>query len=125
MPKRYWRIFLYHDENDNSPIVEYIFEGNDDTKISLLIHVVQRLARVGLILIDTQMCKRLDKLIFELRKDRHRILFAEHEDGFILLSAFLKETQKTPPKEIRLARRRLREFHEHPRYQEMDPKFML
>ena len=108
------------------PVFDYMLDGNDETKLNVLINVIQRLSRVGLELIDTKMVKLIDKPIYELRKDRHRILFAPYgDDGFILLSAFIKETQKTPPKEIRTAKRYHREFLNFHRYQEMDPKYLV
>ena len=58
----------------------------------------------------------MDKLIEgslrELRKDRHRILCGRHGDTFVLLTAFLKRTNDTPPKEIELAKRRFEAYQE-------------
>ncbi|MFH1632638.1 MAG: type II toxin-antitoxin system RelE/ParE family toxin [Chloroflexota bacterium] len=48
--------------------------------------------------------------IYELRKNRHRILYAQDDRRFILLSAFLKSSQKTPPTEIKLAEKRYQEY---------------
>lgn len=42
--------------------------------------------------------------IWELRPDKHRVMFFQEKEGmFILLNYFRKETQKTPPKEIKKA----------------------
>jgi phage-related protein len=59
--------------------------------------------------------KHLDDDIWELRPIRDRILFAawdEEEQGFILLHQFMKQTQKTPQREIDTAKRRLKELRE-------------
>jgi len=56
------------------------------------------------------MCGRIDKDIYELRKGRHRILFAQEGNSFILLSGFFKKTRKTPPEEKKLAKERLSIF---------------
>lgn len=57
--------------------------------------------------------KHLDKEIWELRPIRDRILFAYKENNkFILLSVFLKQTQKTPKMEIDKAKRLLKEYKE-------------
>ncbi|MDR1953584.1 MAG: type II toxin-antitoxin system RelE/ParE family toxin [Clostridiales Family XIII bacterium] len=55
--------------------------------------------------------KHLGGDIWELRPIRDRILFAAWDDevqGFILLHQFMKQTQKTPQKEIDTATRRLK-----------------
>lgn len=51
--------------------------------------------------------------LWELRPTRDRIFFAYWKDNkFILLSHFLKKTQKTPPREIERAKRILSDFLE-------------
>jgi phage-related protein len=54
--------------------------------------------------------KHLDGDIWELRPGRERILFAWVEDSYVLLHRFMKETQKTPSKEMETAKRRLDDF---------------
>jgi phage-related protein len=51
------------------------------------------------------MAKHIDGPLFELRKDRHRILFARdiRMSRFVLLSTFYKDSQKTPLEEIERA----------------------
>ncbi|MER8486512.1 type II toxin-antitoxin system RelE/ParE family toxin [Mesorhizobium sp. M1322] len=39
-----------------------------------------------------------------------RVLFCVHAEAIIVLSGFIKKTQKTPDDEMVLARRRMREF---------------
>lgn len=39
-----------------------------------------------------------------------RVLFGMHEGKILVLSGFIKKTQKTPDEELTLARKRLREF---------------
>jgi phage-related protein len=54
--------------------------------------------------------KHLDGDIWELRPIDNRIMFAAFDGNrFILLHHFLKQTQKTPGKEIDTAKRRLEE----------------
>lgn len=99
-----WQVAWYIDEKDRRPVLEYIFQINEETAIGNIINVIQMLATVGVEnLINTKMCDEIESPIYELRKDRHRILFGRDKDLFILLSAFLKQTQKTPPSEINLA----------------------
>ena len=65
------------------------------------------------------MAKRIKGPIYELRKDRHRIMFAKDGRRFILLSAFLKRSQKTPPKEIQIAEKRIREYQTNQNFFEL------
>lgn len=55
--------------------------------------------------------KHIDGDIWELRPLRNRILFAAWVDGaFILLHHFMKNTKKTPKREIEKAKRELDDF---------------
>ena len=55
--------------------------------------------------------KHIEGEIWELRPLRDRILFAYYQDNkFILLSQFIKKTQKTPKCEIERAKRYLRDY---------------
>jgi len=109
MPSNYYVVF-YQDADGRMPVQEYIIEGNDKKKEALLIAVIQRLEVLGPDLRATNMDKHIDGPIGELRKGRHRILYGRDGDEYILLNAFLKRTQKTPPEQIELAKKR---FTEH------------
>ena len=100
-----WQIACFMDDTGCEPVVEYMFDEKNEKDLSVMIAVIQRLSRVGLELVDTKMAKHIHGSIYELIKDRHRIMFAEDKskERFVLLSAFLKETQKTPPEEIEKA----------------------
>lgn len=55
--------------------------------------------------------KKLDGEIWELRPLRDRILFASWcNNNFILLHIFMKQTQKTPRREIEKAKRFLEDY---------------
>ena len=61
--------------------------------------------------------------IWELRPLRDRILFAHFENNsFILLSVFVKQTQKTPRKEIKRAENLLKDFRKRSGVITMDKK---
>ncbi len=65
---------------------------------------------MGLLLGEPYM-KHLDGEIWELRPIRNRILFAAAaDDGYVLLHAFVKKTQKTPKEEIEKAKKELADF---------------
>ena len=60
--------------------------------------------------------KHLDGDIWELRPLRDRILFfAWDGNSFILLSCFMKSTQKTPKREIEKAKRLMEDFKKRSR----------
>jgi phage-related protein len=88
----------------------------------MIINVIHRLAFVGQALIDTDMVKRLDNPIWELRKGYHRILYAEDRtfNGFIMLSAFWKESRHTPLREINRANRHWQDYLQHHKVKEYD-----
>lgn len=56
--------------------------------------------------------KKLDKDIWELRPGNVRILFAGEKDKVIFAHAFYKKTQKTPTKELKVAKNRVAEYKE-------------
>lgn len=71
---------------------------------------MRRLKERGLAL-GTPYIKHIDEEIWELRPLRDRILFAYWENNkFIILSYFIKQTQKTPKKEIEKAKRYLYDY---------------
>lgn len=95
-----YSIGLFVSRDGIIPVQEYMFDEKNLTDLSVLINVIQRLAYIGQAILDTDMAKHIDGPIFELRKDRHRILYCQDGQRFVLLSAFLKRTQKTPQSEI-------------------------
>ncbi len=109
MPSR-WIIEFYQDAEGHIPVQEYMFEGNDERRVALLINVIQRLQVLGPEIQGTDMDKLIEGPIRELRKDRHRILYGRDGNRFVLLAAFMKKTDKTPPEQITLAQGR---FEEH------------
>ena len=71
---------------------------------------IDLLSECGLTLTEPYI-KKLDKEIWELRPLRDRILFASWcNNKFILLSVFMKQTQKTPQIEIEKAKRLLEDY---------------
>lgn len=54
--------------------------------------------------------KKLTHDLWELRTGRWRLLFGIVKNEAIIVNLFLKKTQKTPKKEIKLALQRLKEY---------------
>lgn len=107
---------LYENENGESEIRDYFTKlqssKNKDSRIKSkkIAMYIDLLAEYGLKLTEPYI-KKLDDEIWELRPLRDRILFASWcNNKFILLSIFMKQTQKAPKKEIEKAKRLLKDY---------------
>ena len=109
-------VIFYRDKYGNSEVEEYLqlLQQNNDKdsriKANKIIAYIGMLEKHGLG-IGEQYIKRINKDIWELRPIRNRILFANYENNkFILLNVFIKQTKKTPKKEIKKAENMLKDF---------------
>lgn len=112
------QIIFYKDSKGVSPVTDYINELETKTdkdsriKLNKIRDYVMALAVNGTMLPENY-CKHIEGDIWELRPIRDRILFAAWLDGaFVLLYVFMKQTQKTPRREIEKAKRELADFKE-------------
>ena len=113
-----YEIEIYEDRNGKSEIEEYIKnlqnKNDKDSKIKFnkIVANMRLLKKHGLSL-GTPYIKHLDSDIWKLRPLRDRILFAYWDNNkFILLSCFMKKTQKTPQREIEKAKKLLEDYKE-------------
>lgn len=111
-----YKIVFYKDNNGQSEIKEYIKSlkqnnGKDNKiKFSKIISYMRMLKQGG-ISIGQPYVKHIEGKIWELRPLRDRILFAYcNNDEIILLTIFMKQTQKTPRKEIKKAKKLLEDY---------------
>lgn len=111
-----YNIIIYEDNNGKSEIVEYLKQlqknsnKNNRIKFNKIVTYIELLSKNGLALNEPYI-KHIDKVIWELRPLRDRILFTSLCDNkFILLSIFKKETQKTPKREIEKAKKMLEDY---------------
>lgn len=109
-------IEFYEDKNGKSEVYEYIQElrgknnKENKQKIKKIDLYIDLLSEYGFKLTEPHI-KKLDGEIWELRPLRDRILFASWcNNKFILLSVFMKQTQKTPKSEIEKAKRLLEDY---------------
>ena len=109
-------IEFYEDKNGESEVYNYIQKLNKNKskenrqKLKKIYMYIDLLSECGLSLTEPYI-KKLDKEIWELRPLRDRILFASWcNNKFILLSVFMKQTQKTPKSEIEKAKRMLEDY---------------
>lgn len=111
-------ILFYKERNGKIPVYDYMRElaqsGSKDSRIKYnkIAQYIKVLAQEGTEAGEPIM-KHLDGDIWELRPIRDRILFAAYVNGsFVLLHVFMKQTQKTPAREIERAKRELADFME-------------
>ena len=112
-------IIFYEDRNGRNPVLEYMKElgksRSKDSRIKLnkINDYIQALSVYGTAELSENYVKHLDGDIWELRPIRDRILFAGIVNGrYVLLHQFMKQTQKTPAREIEKAKRELADFKE-------------
>lgn len=113
-----YEIHFYRDKNGKEPVREYISElaakKDKDSRIKLnkIMEYVKALSEYGT-RVGEPYIKHLDGDIWKLRPVRDRILFAAWDgSGFVLLHVFMKQTQKTPSREIARAKRNLADYRE-------------
>ncbi len=111
-----YNVFFYKDKNGKSEIEEYLLklqkkkDKDSRIKFNKITAYIDMLLKHG-ITIGEPYIKHLNGDIWELRPLRDRILFAYwNNNKFILLSVFIKQTRKTPKKEIEKAKRYLQDF---------------
>jgi len=112
------RIFFYRDKDGHEPVREYLAElaacNDKDSRIKLnkVRDYVRILGEYGTRAGEPYV-KHLDGEIWELRPLRDRVLFVGwHNGSYVLLHHFMKKTQKTPPREIRRAKKELADLIE-------------
>lgn len=111
-------IHFYRDRNGKEPVLEYLRElsrkKDKDSRIKAnkINDYIEVLSQYGTQAGEPYI-KHLDGDIWELRPLRDRILFVAWVNGsFVLLHHFMKQTQKTPAREIDKAKRELADLME-------------
>lgn len=113
-----YEIHFYQDKDGREPVRDFMRELESRTdKASRVTYgqfaqCIRYLSEYGT-RAGEKVAKHLDGEIWELRPDRYRVLFAAwYQGSFILLHMFMKKTQKTPPREIKQAKRELADMKE-------------
>ena len=111
-----FKIIFYQDKDGHSEVEDYLdslinSNGKEaKQKLTKIDAYFKALREYGFSLKEPYI-KKLDDKIWELRPLRDRFLFAGWVDGkFVILSHFVKKTNKTPPSEIKKAKRLLDDF---------------
>lgn len=113
-----YKIRFYKDKNGKEPVKEYFEQlaarKDKDSRIKFnkIRDYVKVLSEYGTRAGEPYV-KHLEGDIWELRPLRDRILFAAWNGReFVLLHQFMKQTQKTPPREIERAKKNLADYRE-------------
>lgn len=119
-----FEINFYADNSGNEPVREYletlVAKKDKDSRIKLnkIRDYIKILSLHGT-RAGQPYTKHIEGDLWELRPLRDRILFFAWDDNrFILLHCFMKQTQKTPAKEIDIAKRRMKDFIERSKQHE-------
>lgn len=109
-----WQLVLYTTAAGRSPVAEYL-DGLSAQEAARVTKELELLAEFGSDLGEPHV-RKVDRKLWELRvrgKLQHRVLyFAAAEQKLVLLHAFTKKTQRTPPGELETARRRMADYLE-------------
>jgi phage-related protein len=104
------RARFFQQESGNEPVREWLLGlGPEDRKA---VGDDIRTAEFGWP-IGMPLCRSMGKGLWEVRTNISdgriaRVLFCAHKDEMLLLHGFIKKTQKTPPADLDLARKRMR-----------------
>ena len=114
MSDRRYRLLFYAAGAGREPVAEWLDRLSVGQRAKVL-WALQRLSEGGFAL-GPPWLRKLDEEIWEVRissgKSAFRVLFAQIEaNGFLLLEAFAKKTQKTPLRYLVTARGRLLSHH--------------
>lgn len=113
-----YSIKFYKDKNGKEPLKEYLKElgrktdKNNRVNFNKIREYIKILAEHGT-RAGAPFVKHISDEIWELRPLRNRILFFAYDgEQFILLSHFIKKTQKTPKREIIKAKILIKDYKE-------------
>ena len=111
-----YKVSFYRDVSGKSEIYDLLealkISKSKDARVNrnkILLYI--KLLEEHGVLIGEPICKHLEGEIYELRPLKNRILFFYHEkDQYILLTHFVKKTDKTPKFEIERAKEKMNEY---------------
>ena len=111
-----YKVSFYFDVNNKSEVYDLLEKlresSSKDARINRnkILSYIKLLEKHG-VTIGEPVCKHLEGEIYELRPLDNRILFFYHEeDQYLLLTHFVKKTQKTPKREIERAKSKMNEY---------------
>jgi phage-related protein len=116
MPSVY-DIELYRTESGRAPVKEYLKNLQNENKLTELSQIdtfIERLQMHGMgvnSIYPHTIRKESPKGIWELRPGGNRVFFFHFTgEKFVLLHAYKKQSQQTPPSEIRQAEKEMKDY---------------
>ncbi len=106
-----WDILSFQTTRGDCPVETFIKEQDETTHAKILLSIL--LLKTNGPFLKPPYSKKLRDKLYELRisgKGAIRIFYTIHNDTYYLLHAFKKKSQKTPPRELKLAIDRMREI---------------
>ena len=110
-----WTVIYYTDNKGVKPVKKWL-ETLDESASSKLFRNLVLLETLGLGIREPYV-KHLGNKLYEVRAKDHKgiyrvIYFASRGQKFVLLHGFVKKTEKTPRKELAIAKERMKEFQD-------------
>ncbi len=106
-----WKVNFFQTNRGESPVQEFIKQQDDATYAKILLSI-KFLSDNGPFL-KPPYIKKLKEKLYELRisgKVSIRVFYTIFNNEYYLLHAFKKQSQKTPPKEIKMAVDRMKQL---------------
>ena len=110
-----WTVIYFTDKKGKKPVKEWI-ETLEERARSKLFRNLVLLEQLGLGIREPYV-RHLGEKLYEVRAKDHKgiyrvIYFASRGKKFVLLHGFVKKTEKTPRKELALAKERMKEIED-------------
>lgn len=106
-----FKVYFFQTARRTYPVKEFMEEQNEEVYTRILRSI--RLLRDGGPFLRPPDTKKIDKNLYELRirgKESIRIFYKKTDQGYLLLHAFKKKTQKIPRRELKLAVDRMKQL---------------
>jgi phage-related protein len=106
-----WKVKFFQTERGDYPVRDFILEQNPKTHAKIILSI--ELLRDNGPFLKPPHIKKLKPNLYELRilgRDPIRIFYTIYKKEYYLLHAFKKKSQRTPPREFKLAIDRLNEI---------------
>src|SRR5690606_20290766 len=95
-------------------LIQSVKESGDSRNYIEIYKYLEKLAEFGLdmnVKFKRDSFKYLESDLYELRPRNMRILFTKSNNTFYILNGFFKKSQKTPNREIEIARKHIKDIH--------------
>lgn len=106
-----FKVYFFKTARGTYPVKEFMEEQNDEVYTKILRSI--KLLREGGSFLRPPDARKISKNLYELRirgKEAIRIFYTKIQEGYLLLHAFKKKTQKIPNKELKIALDRTKEL---------------